>query len=167
MAFNPIHNSKLNYIAFGATDLTGSLAKDSYIAIEPSSDLTEEEKDAGGYNTSISIMGDNSATVTIQLQAQSPANAELAEIVREEKALGTKIIRNINITANGTLYLYDLIDCFIKSRPSETKSESLAGATNTWVFYCSELREKPVADQILDDDTKVRISGSVQATIEL
>ena len=167
MAFEPIHSSRLNKIAFGSIQLTGALAKDSYIEIAPNSELTSESQDAGSYNTSISVLSDNSALVTIQLQAQSVANAALARIVRDDKNNNTKTIADISIVSGGTLYLYDLVGCYIKARPTETKSEDMASATNTWVFYCSDLREKDLDGFDFNDDIKAGITGSVEATIDL
>lgn len=166
MYFEPIHASRLNNIAFGAISLTGALSKDSYIEIAPNSELTSESQDAGSFATSISLMSDRSATVTIQLQAQSVANTALSRIVRDDFNNNTKTIANISIDGAGTLYLYEMAGCYIKARPTETKSEDMASATNTWVFYCSELKEKDADGFTFNADVVAEITGSIEATIE-
>jgi len=164
--FEPIHSARLNHIAWGGVRFDGSLAKDSYITITPNSELTAESQDAGSFNTSISLLSDRSATITIQLQAQSFANKILASTVRDDFNNDTKTIHNMTVVSDGTLYLYDMVGCYIKARPEEVKSEDMSGVTNTWMFYCSELREKAIEDSVFSIDITADISDTVRATVE-
>jgi len=166
MTFEPIHSARLNNFAWGAIQLDGGLAKDSYVQISPNSDLTAESQDAGSFNTSISLLSDRSATITFQLQAQSQANKLLASVVRQDTLNNGKTIHNITVTTNGTLYLYEMIGCYIKARPEETKSEDMSGVTNTWMFYCSELRERQIEDSVFSADVTSGISDSVSVTVQ-
>lgn len=161
MSYNPIHSSRTNHVIFAGQDFTGSLAKDSYIEFAPSNDVTNEEQDAGGYNTSVSLMGDRSGLVTLQLQAQSPLNTYLSQIVEDQYATGNLVVSNLKIIANGTLYLYEARNCHVKGRPTDTKSEDMTGATNSWVFYASTLTNKRITDQIYDSEIKAILNGSV------
>lgn len=167
MDFNPIHNARLNFISWGSVDMTASLAKDGYFQAEPNSDETSVSQDAGSYRQSISVMPDKSALITIQLDSQSPANTALTNVLRQERALGSKTIANLSVFAVGTVYLYEYIGCHIHKRPSENKSVDMADNTSTWVFHCAEMREKDIGDLVFGDDVKVQIEAQVSATIEL
>lgn len=167
MFFQPIHSSRANYITFGSIDFTGSLVKDSYIEIAPTSARASASQDAGGYSESISKLSDKSATVTIQLQPQSAANQALVEVMNRDDFNGTMTISNINIITNGTVFLYDLIGCYIMEPPTETKSEDMADTANTWVFRCAELRPKSLDNTTFDQTTRDMITATVDATLDV
>ena len=165
MSFEPIHSARTNHISFGAISLTGALAPESYITTEMTSELTSQSKDAGSYNTSISILSDSSGIITLQLQSQSTANIALTQLVAQDKANGGKTIANINVETDGTLYLYDFIGCFISQRPGEDKSVDQSGNTSTWTFFCSDVREKRTSDTQVSADIQISIDDAVQATL--
>lgn len=164
--YESIHSSRLNNFAFGAIKFDGALAKDSYVEISPNSPLAAADMDASGARTTISKLGDRSATITFQLQSQSDANAALADLVRQDDLNDTVTISNITVQTSGTLYLYDMIGCFILERPSLSKSDDLSGISNTWVFHCSKLKEKDLSTLTINADIKATLSGGVSATIE-
>ena len=166
MAFEPIHNSKIDFLNWGALSFAGSLAPDGYFEGVPNSDRTNESKDAGGYNVSISKMADDSGTITLQLQTQSTMNAALAEVVRQDRLSGGITIHNFDTGNSGSLYMYDYRGCYIKTRGSDSKSADVSGNTTTWVFYCSEMVEKDPDTYSFSEDAKANISGSVSATVE-
>lgn len=167
MNFEPIHSARTNYISFGAIDMTGSLAVDSYIEIEPNTDTAISSQDAGAYSESISVMSDLSATVTIQLQPQSAANVALAELVRRDRINGTITIADIVIETNGTQYLYDLKSCYITGRPIESKSADMSTTTNSWVFRCAELVEKQLENHRLEAGITASVTADVESTINI
>lgn len=167
MDHNPVHNSRLNYISWAGIDMTGSLAKDGYFQAEPNSDETSTSQDAGSYRQSISVMPDKSALITIQLDSQSPTNVAFANVLRQERATGTKIISNMSVDAVGTLYLYDYIGCHIQKRPPENKSVDMADNVSTWVFHCAEMKEKDLEEAVFDDNVKVQITAQVNATFDI
>lgn len=164
MIIEPIHCSRINFISFGQIDLTGSLAKDSYIEIAPASDITSYSIDAGGYAGSISRMSDNSAEVTLQLQVQSSANMKLLRMYAQDRITSTVTIQPIVIEAGGSVFLFDLTNCFMKSLPTESKSADMADATNTWVFTCMELVPKTTAQSAFSVTAQATIDEQVTLT---
>lgn len=168
MSTELIHNARINHISFGDINFTGALATDSYIEIAPNSDRYAASQDAGGYNETISKLSDQSATVTLQLQTQSSANAKLVRVMAQEDVDGIPVIANINIdTGGGTVFLYDLIGCYIMTRPTETKSADMSNTSNTWVFRCQELRPKNLENFNFNADIKASIENSVEATVSV
>lgn len=157
MAINPIHNARLNNIAFGGTTFDGALVKDSYISVEPNADLKTISRSFDGRNKSISIIPDDGATVTLNVDSQSPVNIYLSSLVKEERDTGNVVISDITVTTDGTLFPYKLVNATIMRRPTITKSQDMADQANAWVFDC-DLVEIPA-------DEYASLSITVKATL--
>lgn len=162
-----IHSARTTSILFGDIDMTGALSADSYIEVSHNSDLTATSKDAGGRNSSISLLTDYSGTVSIQLQPQSSANQALAEVVRRDRARGGLTIRDIAVVTEGTVHLFEFIGCHIMQLPSDTKGRDLSTTTNTWVFYCDEIRPKKIQNSVFSVEVQGSIEERVDATISI
>lgn len=167
MSFEPIHSSRTNVLSWGQISLLGALAKDSYIKVSMNSDLSTASKDAGGYNESVSILADRSATIEITLQAQSSVNVALARVVAADRRNGDFTRVPLDIQTKGTLYLYDFPECYITKRADEDKSEDMSGNYTTWTFRCPEARERDLENFNFNVSINAMINEGVDATITL
>jgi hypothetical protein len=167
MSFEPIHSARTNVLSWGQISLLGALAKDSYIKVTMNSDLSTASKDAGGYNESVSILADRSATIELTLQAQSAVNVALAKIVASDRRNGTLTVAPLDIQTKGTLYLYDFPECYITKRADEDKSEDMSGGTTVWTFRCPDAREKDLKNFNFNVSINAMINEGVDATISL
>ena len=165
-SINPIHNARLNYISYGAQSFDGALVKDSYLSVEFNSDLKSITNSFDGRSICISVLPDDGAMATLNLDYQSPVNAYLHQMVAEEKRNGTVFALPLEVATEGTQFGYKLKDAIIMKRPSQTLSQDMAGATQTWELYCTA-EELPLSESSLNVSFKASIQSSVSASIGL
>ena len=160
-----VHNFETNYISFRGVDISQGLAEDSAIKITPASQVTTTQADAGGNGFSVSVMGDNSGTVELTYNTQSPTNKLLASMLIEQKkslaSNGSILVGNIEIIANGTAYIYQPKTCYIESRPEQDIGKDMVGNTQTWVFKSLDLKEIDVDDYVMSDDARATLRANI------
>ena len=168
MIIDPIHNAEFNIFTFANISLHNGFAPDGYVEFTYNSDRTASSISAGGKEVSTSRMSDRSALITVTLLQQSAENLLLNELIHREDLFGTTTISDIDIDAGGTLFLYEPLACHIQSAPSQSIGSDASGATQSWVFFCGEMKPKAVDNFLsVNIDLQSNIKGAVDAAIDV
>lgn len=149
----PTYSSRKLSVAWSGIPFEG-LAPDTAVEFSQNADITDEEVGADGL-TSISVLPDQSGTVTVTLQQNSPTNIALSGIVNAQRAEGDIYISDLVILdpAGGSIALCS--NCHIKTPPSVGFGSTATGQTREWVFYIENVLWQDTPDGVLSDNPVV------------
>lgn len=155
-----VHTGSLISFSHAGVSFDG-LTKDAAVSLEVNEPVTTVERGLSGRDRAISVMGDRSGTVTIQVLKQSPLNTYLANLA-EQARQGNVINAPINVSGdNGNVFFYKMRDCIITEQSGTEVSADLVGSSNTWTFDCNELQP------ITADELNLSLSVQTKITDDL
>lgn len=140
MAHLPDYSSLDLVIGWGGAIIDG-LAPDNSVEFSRSTAITEAEVGADG-RVSISLLPDDTGTVTISLQQQSLSNSILSGVLDEQQRLRRLFRANLIISEPSGAVLAVLEDAHIQEAPTVTFGSSANGSTRDWVFFCERMHFK-------------------------
>ena len=113
------------------------LSPDSAIEVAPNSDITESEVGMDGFIMH-SFLPDDTGTVTLRFQQNSPANIYLSGILNLQKEQGS-LVSSAMIISDPSGALATLRDVHIQSQPTVIRGSSATGQSMEWVFFIGSI----------------------------
>lgn len=142
MAKLPVFSSKNVKIAYGEVSIVG-LSPDSSIEIAPSANITDTEVGADG-SLQISMLPDQTGTVTLSLQQSSPSNITLAAIVNTMEITGQLVEADLTINDPSGSTFCIVHNAHIQAKPTLSVGSTATGVTRDWVFFAERVTYQPV-----------------------
>ena len=154
-----VYSSRNVNVAFDGVPIEG-LAEDTFIKLQRSEDITDEEVGADG-KLSISKLPNRTGTIEVTLQQQSPSNHFFAELLREQDIVNGILQGDLTITDPSGSILSNTRNCHIKTAPEVMLGSTATGQTRTWTFFAEEVDFTSLPSGTEENDTTIRISAQV------
>lgn len=157
----PTYASNKVSVAWSGIPFEG-FAPDSFVSLNMNTDITDEEVGADG-QLSISVNPDQTGTITVVLQKNSPTNIALSSILQTQKSNGGIYTAGMSVVDPSGSALAKADGAHIKTSPEMTFSSSAAGTSYTWVFFCEKLDFLSTPEGVLGGASSdiVSIAGSL------
>lgn len=159
-----VHNAPIMAFSWAGKTLEG-LAKQSFITVTPNSALLAAELDIKN-KRALSVLGDTSAQVAINVLYQSPLNAYLMKVAGEYRK-GNVVNAPMFVRGdNGNVFHFKMKDCVIMQLPTYDISEDMTGQYLTWTFHCNEMVPIEVDEFNFSVELKASLDGDLQISLD-
>ena len=130
----PTYSSRDVSVSFAGQALE-ALAPDSFITFNLSTPITDTEVGADG-KISISYSPDETGTVTISVQQNSPSDAFLSAVLEGQRLARKLVVADMVINDPSGSVLAYLCSAHIQEAPEVSLGSTATGQTRDYVFFC-------------------------------